>query len=126
MKQHLLTLCFVVLSLFTSLNMFGATTSSDAIDLKGRFPKPKTRSADKPLPFEASINGSTLIIDFLSMVENVTVNLYNLQGDLVYQFSIQIATPQQTTISMDNYPRGSYTIDFSYSDGESVYGNFNL
>lgn len=95
------------------------------LTLKEDFQNLKRAVLMLPLPFEASINGSTLIIDFLSMVENVTVNLYNLQGDLVYQFSIQIATPQQTTISMDNYPRGSYTID-SYSDGESVYGNFNL
>ncbi len=62
MKQHLLTLFFVVLSLFTSLNMFGATTSSDAIDLKvTQNNTPTLFGTDSETPVVTAVNDAPVI-----------------------------------------------------------------
>ncbi|MBP8026014.1 MAG: DUF3244 domain-containing protein, partial [Parabacteroides sp.] len=82
------------------------------------------KSLDDPIPIDASTDGQSIFINFLTALGDVTISIYNVNGDLVYQSNEQITSVQQLLVSIANLSSGSYTLVFTNAGGGYVYGTF--
>ena len=94
------------------------------IDLKGKIGVAGAKSLDDPIPIDASTDGQSIFINFLTALGDVTISIYNVNGDLVYQSNEQITSVQQLLVSIANLSSGSYTLVFTNAGGGYVYGTF--
>lgn len=126
MKNYRLTILFCTFLLITVQMTSGiiASTTSTEIDLKGKLSVPGTKSIENPIPIKASTDGESIFIDFLVAVGDITISLYNSDGQLVYQSDEQIASIQQVVIDITSLTSGSYTLAFTCDGGGYVYGVF--
>lgn len=126
MKNYRLTILFCTFLLITVQMTSGiiASTTSTEIDLKGKLSVPGTKSIENPIPIKASTDGESIFIDFLVAVGDITISLYNSDGQLVYQSDEQIASIQQVVVDITSLTSGSYTLTFTCDGGGYVYGTF--
>ena len=94
------------------------------IDLKGKIGVAGAKSLDDTIPIDASTDGQSIFINFLTALGDVTISIYNVNGDLVYQSNEQITSVQQLLVSIANLSSGSYTLVFTNAGGGYVYGTF--
>ena len=77
---------------------YGQAEPPTEIDLKGKIGVAGAKSLDDPIPIDASTDGQSIFINFLTALGDVTISIYNVNGDLVYQSNEQITTVQQFTL----------------------------
>ena len=92
--------------------------------MKGKIGVAGAKSLDDTIPIDASTDGQSIFINFLTALGDVTISIYNVNGDLVYQSNEQITSVQQLLVSITNLSSGSYTLVFTNAGGGYVYGTF--
>lgn len=110
MKQLIATLFFVICGVFCVQNMY-----ADRIPSKGKW-GPQDIKSIFPAPPTASIDGKNLTIEFTSPLENLTVQIKDNAGRIVYETCISVTNPEDYIIplSVDN---GEYTLHLMHTYG---------
>lgn len=116
MKQLFVTLVLVVCGVFCSQNIF-----SYNIPEKGSWGDEDVRSII-PAPPTASIDGKVLTINLSDPLSNLTVQVKDKDGKVVYENCISTTTPQSYSVTL-NVESGEYTLNFIHRYGY-LYGDF--
>jgi hypothetical protein len=79
-----------------------------------------------PDPIHASINSYNLNAEFLSNLGVISVEVYSASGSLVYQNNVNTQIQQSISINISDWDSGVYKIRFVNSDGNFMYGSFEI
>ncbi len=74
-------------------------------------------------PIYATIGSTSLDVDFLS---NLGVEVYSLLGNSVYENKVNTQMQQKVSINVSDWDSGVYEIRFVDSDGNYMYGTFEI
>lgn len=88
---------------------------ADRIPSKGKWGQEDVRSVI-PAPPVAFIDGTNLTIEFVNPLSNLTIQIKNDTGAVVYEDNISVSTPQSYTIPL-NVQSGEYTLSFTHRYG---------
>jgi hypothetical protein len=131
MKKTLL-ICFLLLGLIVP--KFGEpypspfsnpTDTKKEIRLTGSFRTRTPRSLTLS-PIEATISTTSLDIVFLQDLGGIDIEIYSESGNIVYSESVDTQTQQYLSIDVSAWNSGIYQIRFVNSDGNYVYGTFEI
>lgn len=110
MKQLITALFLVICGVFCTQNIY-----ADRIPPKGKW-GPQDIKSIFPAPPAASIEGQTLTIEFASPLENLTVQIKDISGRVVYEETISVSSPQAYSILL-NVESGEYTLVMAHRYG---------
>lgn len=110
MKQLISVLFLVLCGVFCTQNMY-----ADDIPSKGKW-GPQDIKSIFPAPPTASIDGNNLTITFASPLTNLTVQVKDITGTVVYEECISATSPQAYTIPL-NVENGEYTLNLIHRYG---------
>lgn len=110
MKQLITTLFLVICGVFCTQNMF-----ADRIPTKGKW-GPQDIKSLFPAPPTASIEGNILTIEFASPLENLTIQVKDISGKIVYEESVSATSPEAYSIPL-NVESGEYTLVLAHRYG---------
>lgn len=110
MKQLFMAFVLVMCSAFCSQNIF-----SYNIPEKGSWGDEDIRSII-PAPPTASIEGKVLTINMTDPLCNLTVQVKDQTGKVVYENCISSTTPQSYNVTL-NVENGEYTLNFIHHYG---------
>jgi len=77
------------------------------------------------IPVTADLIGSDLIVDFSTSVGTAFVSVVDLNGNVVYQTSVDTFSTQEVIIPVDGLNSGKYSVKISYGSTNLI-GDFNL
>ena len=103
MRQLIATLFLVICGVFCAQNIY-----ADRIPTKGKW-GPEDIKSIFPAPPTASIEGNNLTIEFTSPLSNLTIQVIDNTGTVVYEESVSVTSPQAYTIPL-NTENGEYTL----------------
>ena len=92
MRQLIATLFLVICGVFCAQNIY-----ADRIPTKGKW-GPEDIKSIFPAPPTASIEGNNLTIEFTSPLANLTIQVIDNTGTVVYEESVSVTSPQAYTI----------------------------
>lgn len=110
MKRLIAALFLVICGVFCAQSIY-----ADRIPTKGKWGQTDVRSIF-PAPPTASIEGSNLTIEFVHPLSNLTVQVKDNTGAVVYQENISVSAPQSYTIPL-SVQSGEYTLTLIHSYG---------
>lgn len=110
MRQLIATLLLVICGAFCAQSMY-----ADRIPSKGKW-GPQDIKSIFPAPPAASIDGNNLTITFTSPLTNLTVQVKDITGTVVYEECISATSPQAYTIPL-NVENGEYTLNLIHRYG---------
>lgn len=110
MKQLITGLFLVICGVFCAQNMY-----ADRIPTKGKW-GPQDIKSIYPAPPTASIEGRNLTIEFTSPLENLTIQVKDISGQVVYEETVSVLDPQAYSISL-NVEKGEYTLTLAHRYG---------
>ncbi|MDH6353692.1 hypothetical protein M2132_000009 [Dysgonomonas sp. PH5-45] len=102
----------------------------EQIDLQGSLIHITIRStiagSSSGIPFSVTKNSSFLKVYFLKDLNNITIEIFDKFGKIVYYNTINPITGGNLFISSINWNSGEYKISFSNNYGNSIYGSFEM
>lgn len=110
MKRAFCILCLLLSIQFFPGEVFGHNRSSWGKD---------NRSAS--LPLHGSIEGNLLYIHFEAPLENVTIRIYNENGQVVYSDQIQDCSPQSYCLSLSDFLPGMYVLEINDQKAAEIF-----
>lgn len=130
--KNLLFFCFVLLGVIIPWNgessSFQSSFQSDPeeeIELAGDISNPGIRSV-LPTPIQAAIGPNYLNAYFLYNVGEITVEVYNSSGELIYETSVDTSTQSSISIDVTEWNSGKYEMRFVSTTGNYMYGSFEI
>jgi hypothetical protein len=127
MKKNYLLLFFCFSLFFIASVDAKSNECSDLleqIELMGEFRAHKQRSLEKPI--QAFISEYSLQVNFLPNLGTIAVYIYDEQGAIVYQQSVNTSAEQDVYIDITFLSSGEYTIMFVDSQGQYMQGDFEI
>lgn len=112
MKQFITAIFLVICGVFCAQP---TSASNERILAKGKWGQEDIRSIF-PAPPVASIDGTNLTIDFIHPLSNLTVQVLDNTGSVVYEELISASVPQCYTIPL-NLENGEYTLNIIHRYG---------
>ena len=126
------TVCSIILlmgSILSSHSMVGtfdvnsyelcSVTASSRVWLKGSL-----RSLSQPISvFQEEC---TLNISYLCGLGEVQVTISNAQGSVIYNEMVTVSERGNTSINLDQFEKGNYTLTFKNDQGKELYGTFSI
>lgn len=88
---------------------------ADRIPSKGKWGQEDVRSVI-PAPPVAFIDGTNLTIEFVNPLSNLSIQIKDPIGVVVYEEKISVSTPQSYTIPL-NIQSGEYTLSLTHRYG---------
>jgi hypothetical protein len=142
------SITFIVAALNTSLNMQSNSSVSlilnniesfanngsecdncdlenDPIALHGSLIDRPVRSYSST-PFHAIKYSSHIAVYYLIDLNNISVKVVNASGQIVYSTNVNPVAGGQLYIGLTSLSSGDYTITFTGTNGNSVYGDFEI
>lgn len=110
MKRLIAALFLVICGVFCVQSIY-----ADRIPSKGKWGQEDVRSIT-PAPPVASIEGTTLTIECVHPLSNLTVQVKDNTGKVVYEENVSISTPQSYAIPL-NIQNGEYTLSLIHYYG---------
>ena len=107
---------------FTLLNPVGV---EDEIDLEGTLDVTSTRTP-QPTPIQATINSSSLNVEFLNNLGIISVEVSSPSGSIIYNYNVNTQSQGTLSIDVSNWGSGVYQIRFVNSEGRFMYGTFEI
>ncbi len=127
--KKLISIClFFFVILFPQISSSLTPDSSDVekvIELDGALNNASTRSI-LPDPISATISPYSLNINFLYNVGNISVEVYSLSGELIYETKMDTSTQSSISIDVTEWDSDFYEIRFLGSTGNYIYGTFEI
>jgi len=131
------TVCSIILlmgSILSSHSMVGtfdvnsyelcSVTASSRVWLKGSLSTPQKRSLSQPISVfqeECALN-----ISYLCGLGEVLVTISNAQGSVIYNEMETVSERGNTSINLDQFEKGNYTLTFKNDQGKELYGTFSI
>lgn len=124
MRARFIFSFFVALFISTSA-IYADTLRWGDIALEGEFMDTENRSIQST-PINAYFDeDNTLYIEFSRVVTDINITVKDSQGKAVYSNStVASATNPGTSVSVAGYAPGTYTLEFTNSDGGYLQGFF--
>lgn len=113
MKQFITALLLVICGVFCTQSIY-----ADRIPTKGKWGPQDIRSIF-PAPPTATIEGKNLTIEFTNPLENLTVQIKDNTGMVVYEENISVSKPQSYLIPL-NVENGEYTLSLAHRYGTLI------
>ena len=101
------------------------TDGTKEIFLDGTLDDTASRSPQRQI-IRATINPFVLNIEFLTNTGDIDVEVSSADGSLVYEHSVNTETQTSLSINVSNWDNGIYEIRFTDSDGNYMYGTFEI
>lgn len=131
------TVCSIILligSVLSSHSMAGvldvnsyelcSVAASSRVWLKGSLSTPQKRSLSQPvLVFQ---DENVLNISYLNDLGKVEVTISNAQGSVIYNEMVTVSEGGNTSINLDQFEKGNYTLTFKNDQGKELYGTFSI
>jgi hypothetical protein len=77
-------------------------------------------------PFQAIKSYSHITVYCLMDLNNISVKVVNASGQIVYSTTVNPVAGGQLYIGLTSLPAGDYTLVFSNTNGNCVYGDFEI
>ncbi|MDR0605022.1 MAG: DUF3244 domain-containing protein [Bacteroidales bacterium] len=77
-------------------------------------------------PFQATKYASYINVSYLANLTNITVQVVQASGQIVYSNTVNTVAGGQLCISLTGLSSGDYTLLFTAPNGNSVYGDFEI
>jgi hypothetical protein len=120
-----------IINPFVSLNRIEALADESSyldeetiIDLMGSLYDPPVRSFSTP--FQVIKHSSHISVYYLVTLNNITVKIVKASGQIVYSNTVNPVAGGQLYIGLTSLPAGDYTLVFSSTNGNCVYGDFEI
>jgi hypothetical protein len=97
---------------------------TETIDLHGSFSRGDLRPGF--VPFQASKNSLFITVDYLHDISLIKVSIVDDYGESVYNNKVNSVVCRQLLIDISTLPEGRYLISFTNSNGEVIYGEFQI
>lgn len=110
MKRLIAALFLVICGVFCVQSIY-----ADRIPTKGKWGETDVRSITPPPP-TVSIESTTLTIESVYPLSNLTVQIKDNTGKVVYEENVSISTPQSYAIPL-NIQNGEYTLSLVHKYG---------
>lgn len=112
MNKHLLTLLIICLGIFLPQVVLG-----DTVPTEGTWGKERYRSII-PNPPTVSIDGNLLSIHFIDALDDLTVQVVNEQGAILYNEVVSGEAGECVSISLDQAGTGCFYLVLEHSLGQ--------
>ncbi|WP_321348720.1 DUF3244 domain-containing protein [uncultured Draconibacterium sp.] len=109
----------------SNLNLLYPSDINKEVILYGTLPVTSSRSLFKE-PIYATIGSSSLNVEFLYNIGNIHLEVTNQVGECTYENNVNTQTQQSISINVSNWDSGIYEIRFVNSDGNYMYGTFEI
>ncbi len=118
----------LLITLFSvfSIRICASSTDEEEIELGGNIGgKPILRSFSPVSDFvKAILNNQTVAVEFFQTDDDVTINITDESGDVVYSASAVVSPTSYHYIDMDSFTTGYYTIRIYNNSGVDISGTF--
>jgi len=122
----LFVICLLNVNLISAnSDIFTETEENDPIDLSGNLPNNSTRSLTSLSPISIFQYQDYIEVGFNSSLGAINVSIYDDEGNVVYQQSINASAGQQLLIDVSDFDAGTYTIEFVNSQAD-LSGDFEI
>ena len=128
--KKLISIClflFVILLPQISFSLTpGSSDVEKVIELDGSLNNVSTRSILSD-PISATIGPNSLNVNFLYNVGNISVEVYSLSGELIYEADVDTSIQSSMSIiNVTDWSSNFYEIRFVNSTGNYMYGTFEI
>ncbi|MDR0543184.1 MAG: DUF3244 domain-containing protein [Dysgonamonadaceae bacterium] len=96
----------------------------ETIELHGYFAIGRMRSLVSP--FEVTQSASFLTIHYLRSLADIRIEICDTSGQPVYSDTVDTVVNEQLLIDTGSWEDGNYTLVFTNSSGNCVYGSFEI
>lgn len=125
--KKLISIClflFVILPPQISFSLTpGSSDVEKVIELDGSLNNVSTRSILSD-PISATIGPNGLNVNFLYNVGNISVEVYSLSGELIYEADVDTSIQSSMYFNVTSWRSNFYEIRFVGSTGQYMYGTF--
>lgn len=104
--------------------VLSSTEAKSRIWLKGSLSTPLKRSVSQPISVIQEEN--VLNIYYLCDLGKIEVTISNAQGSAIYNEMVTVPEQANTSINLDKFKKGNYTLTFKNDEGKELYGTFSM